>query len=91
VGAAEQGQAFLLLEIRQCEGRVAVQLDVLAVQDEGLAGRALAFLAAVHERDALLGGRAQDGLVRVDLDLDADRLEPDVVLVPHRLRLPVRR
>jgi hypothetical protein len=38
----------------------------------------------VHELDALLGGSAQDGLVLVDLDLDADRLEPDDVLVTHR-------
>jgi hypothetical protein len=37
----------------------------------------------VHELDALLGGSAQDGLVLVDLDLDADRLEPDDVLVTH--------
>jgi hypothetical protein len=35
----------------------------------------------VHELDALLGGRAEDGLILVDLDLDADRLEPDDVLL----------
>ena len=41
----------------------------------------------MHELDALLGGGAQDGLVLVDLDLDADRLEPDDVLVTHELVL----
>ena len=83
VRPAEQGLALLLLEVRQGERRVAVELDVLALEDEGLAGGALAFLAAVHELDALLGGGAQDRLVLVDLDLDADRLEPDDVLVTH--------
>jgi hypothetical protein len=89
VGPAEQRQAFLLLEFWEREGRVAVEFDVLAVQHERLAGGALALLAAVHERDALLGRGAQDGLVRVDLDLDADRLEPDGVLLAQRLHLPV--
>ena len=83
VRPAEQGLPLVPLEVGQRERRVAVELDVLTLEDEGLAGGALALLAAVHELDALLGGGAQDGLVLVDLDLDADRLEPDDVLVTH--------
>ena len=58
-------------------------LDVVALEDEGLAGGALPFLAAVHEHDALLGRGAQDVLILVDLDLDADRLETNDVLLAH--------
>ena len=56
---AEQREALLLLVVGQREGRVLVELDVVAVEHEGLARRALALLAAVHEHDPLLGrGRA---------------------------------
>ncbi len=58
-------------------------LDVLAVEEERLAGRALTFLAAVHEHDTLLEGRPQDRLILVRLDLDAYRLEPHDVLFAH--------
>jgi len=37
----------------------------------------------VHEHDSLLGRGPQDRLGLVDLDLDADRLEPDCVLLRH--------
>ena len=83
VRPAQQGEAFVLLEVGQGEGRVLVQLDVLAVEDEGLARRALALLAAVHEHDSLLGRGAEDVLRLVDLDLDADRLETYDVLAVH--------
>src|SRR4029450_5749517 len=65
------------------EGRVAVQFDVVTVEDERLARRTLALLAAVHEHHALLGRGAQDRLGLADLDLDADRFEPDDVLLAH--------
>ena len=83
VGPAQQGEALLLFVIGQREGRVPVVFDVVAVEDERLAGRALPFLAAVHEHDALLGGGAQDRLVLGDVDLDPDRFEPDAVLLCH--------
>ena len=85
VRPAQQREALLLLVVGQRERRVLVELDVVAVEDERLAGRALAFLAAVHEHDSLLGRGAQDRLVLVDLDLDADRLESHDVLVGHEL------
>ena len=88
VRPAQQGEALLPLEVGQRERRVLVELDVLAVEHERLAGRALPFLAAVHEHEALLERRAQDRLVLVDLDLDADRLEPHDVLVAHRMVSP---
>jgi len=37
----------------------------------------------VHEHDALTEGCVEDGLVLVDLDLDADGLETNGVRVPH--------
>jgi len=37
----------------------------------------------VHEHDPLLGRGAQDRLILGHLDLDADRLEPDDMLVGH--------
>jgi hypothetical protein len=37
----------------------------------------------VHEHDALVERGAQDRLVFVDLDLDANRFEPDDVLIGH--------
>ena len=83
VRPAQQRVAFLELVVGQRERRVPVVLDVVAVQDERLAGGALALLAAVHEHDALLGRGPQDGLVLGDLDLDAYRLEPHDVLVGH--------
>ena len=58
-------------------------LDVLALEHERLAGGALAFLAAVHEHDALLGRGPQNRLILGDVDLDADGLEPHRVLVSH--------
>jgi hypothetical protein len=58
-------------------------LDVLAVEDERLARGALAFLAAVHEHDPLLGRGPQDRLVLVDVDLDADGFEAHLVLFGH--------
>jgi hypothetical protein len=81
--AAQQGEALLALVVGQRERRVPVEFDVVAVEHEGLAGRALALLAAVHEHDSLLGRGPQDRLVLVDLDLDADRLEPHHMLVRH--------
>src|SRR5262249_37832373 len=83
VRPAEERVALLLLVVGQRERRVLLELDVLAVEHEGLAGRALPLLAAVHEHDALLERGAQDRLVLVDLDLDADRFEPHYMLVGH--------
>ena len=58
-------------------------LDVFPVEQEGLARGALAFLAAVHEHDSLLGRGPQDGLILGDIDLDAYRLEAHLVLICH--------
>ncbi len=88
---AQQREALLLLVVGQGEGGVPVQLDVVAVEHERLAGGALPLLAAVHEHDALLGGGTQDRLVLVDLDLDADRLEPHDVLLTHDFLAQLRR
>ena len=85
VRPAEQREALLTLEVGQRERRVTVELHLIAVEQERLAGGALPLLAAVHEHDALLGRAAQDRLVLVDLDLDADRLEPDDVLLTQRV------
>jgi hypothetical protein len=82
---AEQRVALLLLVVGQRERRVLVELDVVAVEDEGFTRRALPLLAAVHEHDALLECAAEDRLVLVDLYLDADRLEPHDMLVGHWL------
>ena len=83
VRPAQQRVAFLPFEVGQRERGVPVELDVLAVEHERLAGRALPLLAAVHEHDALLEGGAQDRLLLADLDLDADGLEAHHVLVAH--------
>ena len=83
VRPAQQRVALLELVVGQREGGVPVELDVVAVEHERLAGGALALLAAVHEHDSLLGRGPQDRLVLVDLDLDADRLEPHDMLVGH--------
>src|SRR4029077_16710482 len=78
-----QRVALVLLEVGQRERGVPVELDGVAVEHERLAGRALSFLAAVHEHDALLEGGAQDRLFLADFDLDADGLEAHHVLVAH--------
>jgi len=83
VRPAQQRVAFLELVVGQCERGVLVELDVVALEDERLAGGALPLLAAVHEHDALLGRGAQDVLILRYLDLDADRLEADDVLFCH--------
>ena len=80
MGPAQQREAFFLFEVRQREGRVLVELDVFALEHEGLAGGALPLLAAVRQQNALLERGTQDRLVFVDLDFDADWLEPDDVL-----------
>ncbi len=72
---AQQRVALVLLEVGQRERRVLVELDVFAIEDERFAGRALAFLAPVHEHEALLERGSQHGLRFVNLDLDADGLE----------------
>ena len=66
-------------------------LDVVAVEDERLARGALAFLAAVHEHDSLLGRGPQDRLVLADFDLDADGLEAHLVLFGHGHLPPLSR
>src|SRR5206468_9451421 len=83
VRPAEQREALLSLEVGQRERRVAVEFHLLTVEQERFAGGALPLLAAVHEHDALLGRAAQDRLVLVELDLDANRLEPDDGLFSH--------
>src|SRR5262249_10232268 len=70
------------LEVGERERRVAVEVD-LAVQQERLAGRALTFLAAVHQHDALPEGGVEDRLVLVDLELDPHGLEARDVLLTH--------
>src|SRR3954452_6584950 len=82
VGAAQQRPALGLLEVRQRERRVAIEVDV-AVEQEGLARRALALLAPVHEHQPLPERGIEEGLVLVGLHLDADRLEPNGVLLAH--------
>ena len=83
VGAAQQRPPLLLLEVVERERGVLVQVN-LAVEQKRLAGRALALLAAVHEHQPLTEGAAENCLVLVDLELDADRLQPDVVLLSHK-------
>src|SRR5262249_57654821 len=79
----QQRVTLLLLKVGQRERGVLVEFDVLAVEQERLAGGALPFLAAVHQHDALLEGGAQDRLLLADLDLDADGLEAHHVLIAH--------
>jgi len=43
----------------------------------------------VHQHQPLAEGAVEDRLVLVDLELDADRLQPDVVGVTHVLQLLV--
>src|SRR3954454_9808984 len=62
------------LIIRKRKGRVFAKLDV-ALDQQGLATAALAFLAAVHERHALAECGLQDGFAFLDLHFDTDRLE----------------
>src|SRR5262249_39226498 len=67
----------------QRERGVLVEFHVVALEQERLARGALPLLAPVHEHDPLLSRGAQDGLLLADLDLDADWLQPDDVLVAH--------
>ena len=92
VGAAQQRPPLLLLVVVEREGRVLLEID-LAVEQERLAGRALALLAAVHQHQPLAEGAVQDGLVLVDFELDADRLESDLVGLAHECgaKTPKRR
>jgi hypothetical protein len=83
VRPAQQRVAFLLFKVGQRERGVLVELDILTVEHERLAGGALPFLAAVHQHDALLEGGAQNRLLLADLDVDADGLEAHHVLVAH--------
>jgi hypothetical protein len=83
VRPAQQRVAFLELKVGQRERGVLVELDLVAVEDERLAGGALPLLAAVHEHDPLLGRGPQNVLILRYLDLDADRLEADDVLFCH--------
>src|SRR5215831_11968169 len=70
--------AGLALIVGQGEGRVLQQFDV-AVDELRLAASALAFLAAVHKRDALPKRRVEHGLAFLDFHLDAHRLESNLV------------
>ena len=82
VRAAEQGVALLSLVLGERECRVPLEVD-LPLDEKGLACRALAFLASVHEHDALPEGSLQDGLVLGHLDLEPDRLKPHYVPLGH--------
>ena len=82
MGATQQRPPFLLLEVVERERRVLVEID-LPVEQERLARRALALLAAVHQHQPLPECSAQDRFVLVDLELDADRLEPDLEGLSH--------
>src|SRR5207249_690203 len=66
---------------REC--RIFLQLDV-AADKPGLARAALAFLAAMHQGDALTEGRVENGFPLRDIHLDADRFE--MYLVEHCFR-----
>jgi hypothetical protein len=73
----------LPLHVVEREGRVAEQVD-LAVQQHALAGGALAFLAAVRQRDALPEGRVEDGLAFLDLEFHPDRSQAYLVRFAHQ-------
>ena len=90
VGLAQQDVTLFALVVGQGERRVAIHLHV-ALDQEGLAGRALTFAAAVHQGDALPEGGVQDGLVFVDLHLQVDRFEFDAVGLPHGVQLLIQR
>jgi hypothetical protein len=83
VGLAQQYVPFLAFVVGQREGGVAVHLDV-TVEQKRLARRALALPAAVHQRNTLTERRIENGLALVDLDLEVNRLEPDLVGITHR-------
>ena len=72
--AAQQRVAVRLLRLGQGEGGVRLQHD-LPLQQVGLAGRALALAAAVHEVVAVPERGVEDRLLLVAVDLLADRLE----------------
>ena len=80
MGPTQQREAFFLFEVREGEGRVLLELDVFALQNKTLAGRALPLFAAVRQHHALLERCTEDCLAFIDLDVDADRFEPDDVL-----------
>ena len=84
VGAAQKDVPLLLLELVEGEGGPAVHLQI-SVQKEGLARRALPFLAPVHQHHAVLERRLEYSLVFVYLDLDVDRLEANFVFLTHDL------
>lgn len=79
---AQQHEAVVDLGVVAREGGVVVHLD-LAVEHVGLARRAAAFAAPVHEVDALAERGIEDVLVLADLHLDVDGLEVDAVDVSH--------
>ena len=79
VGAAQEDVPLLALVLRQREGGVFVHLHV-AFQDKRFARRALPFLAPVHQHHALTKRLLEYVFVFVGFDLDADRLEINLVL-----------
>ena len=82
VSLAQQDEPFLLLELVEREGGEAVHLQV-AVEEEGLARRALPLLAPVHQHHTVPERRVEHRLVLVYLDLDVNRLETNLVLFAH--------
>ena len=86
--ATQQDITFIALVVGQRERRVPVHLDV-ALQHEGLARRALPFLAPVHQHDALPERRVENRLVLVGLDVDAHRFETNLMGLAHE-RTPNR-
>ena len=75
---AQQDAALFPLAVAEREGRVFQQLDI-AFDQVAFAGRTLAFLAAMRQRDALAEGGVQNRFAVFDLELDADGLQADGV------------
>ncbi len=80
--AAQKDVAALLLHVVQRESRVFQHVD-FAIEQHALAGRALPFLAAVRQGDALAERSVEHRFAMLDIEFDADRAEPDRVGFRH--------
>jgi len=89
LGPAHQDLAAVAFAVVQREGRIFQHLD-LAVDQHAFAGRTLAFLAAVRQRDALAECGVEDGFILVHLEFHTHGLQPYGVNLSHSVRPPRR-